>query len=169
MKSGGFTLIELLVVLVLIGVIGSMAVLAIGNDGSEQRQRQEVERLQALLQLAEQEAELRGEAIAVELCQSAYRFFRHSNAAWRLEDRDSLFRPRQLPAGFGLLLRLDGQGQSLPAQLLPVTAGGKPQFVLAPAGAVAVEIAVQQAGTTVWLNNTGDEGWTLADETIHAD
>jgi len=167
-KSGGFTLIELLVVLVLIGVLGSMAVLTIGNDGSAQRQRQEALRLQALLQLAEQEAELRGEAIAVELCRSAYRFFRYREAAWLLEDSDALFRPRQLPVGFGLLLRLDGKGQYLSSQL-PLTAEGKPQFVLAPLSAVAVEIAVQKDGAAVWLSNTGEEGWTLTGETTDAE
>ncbi|MDT4288351.1 type II secretion system minor pseudopilin GspH [Methylomonas sp. MO1] len=164
----GFTLIELLIAMVLIGVMSSMAMLAMGNADHSKQQQLEVERLAKLLELAEQEAMIRGESIGLELVGQGYRFLSPTQGKWRPENTDAVFRQRDLPAGMTLALTLDEKPVYLTKHF-----GSKvhpePQIVFTPDGAAdAFQIALDLAKSDLrfWLSNTADEGLAVASVAI---
>lgn len=110
----GFTLIELLVTLVIIGIIVSMATLSLG--GSETRKVEETgDRLMALIELAKQEALFGAQELGVLFWQQGYAFYRLDNEQqWIPLTGDSELRPRSLPEGLSIYLRLEGLEVELP-------------------------------------------------------
>jgi general secretion pathway protein H len=164
MRSQGFTLIELLIVLVLIGVITGMAMLAIGNDGNDRTHTIEAKRLAGLLDLAEQEAMLRGEAMALELFEHSYRFLSLTETGWQVERNDMQFRLRELDGGLRLSLRLDESNQPLKSSAL-LTQKPQPQILLTPDGSSeAVEISLSDKNQYAFhVSNAGEEGWDAID------
>lgn len=159
-KSRGFTLIELLIVIVLIGVMSGIAVLAMGQADGGARVQLEAERLSRLLELAEQEATLRGEAVGVELYAGGYRFLQSDGRGWQAVD-DALFQARLLPATMHLTLTLNGKAEPLPSN---VDYQPKPQLVFTPDGdGEDVDIAIGDStnGGRYWVGN-GDNGWQVS-------
>lgn len=164
MRSQGFTLIELLIVLVLIGVITGMAILAIGNDGKDRMHTIEAKRLAGLLDLAEQEAMLRGEAMALELFEQSYRFLSLTETGWQVERSDMPFRLRELDGGLRLSLRIDESSQPLKSSSL-VVHQPQPQILLTPDGSSElVEITLSDNDQHLMqVSNAGEEGWGAVD------
>lgn len=163
-KGAGFTLIELLIAMVLIGLMTGMAVLAMGNADRSEQQKLEAERLVMLLELAEQEATVRGEAIAVELFSEGYRFLAMKNGEWKAETADQLFKPRVLNTGMRLTLRLDDKpvylNQRAGAAVTP-----EPQILSTPEGSPEnFEIGIVQAGSDrlYVVANTAEEGVVMS-------
>jgi general secretion pathway protein H len=70
----GFTLIEILVVVVLIGILATFAVLSVGNRALDDQLQNEASRTMALLQLAADEAQLKGLQIGLHYTASGYEF-----------------------------------------------------------------------------------------------
>lgn len=105
----GFTLIELLVVLLIIGITVSFAVLSIGDRGRERGAEQEAQSLAARLSLAGQESVLQAREIALQLTKNGYQFLALDEDKWRVLDDDEILRPRSLPDGLRLELKLDGE------------------------------------------------------------
>lgn len=162
MRAGGFTLIELLIVLVLIGVMTGMAMLAIGNDGKDRRPLLEAERLQTLLDLAEQESQLRGQAMALELFTHGYRFLILSESGWLEETGDAVFRARELDGDLRLGLRINDNKQVLAAR---PGLGAKPQpcILLIPgAQADSIRIDIGDSQGSLQIGNDGERGWEIA-------
>ena len=90
-RSAGFTLLELMVVLVLIGIIISFAVLSLGGDKISELMEQETRRLATLLELAADEAVLRGEELAVNFTDDGYEFLLlQEDAGWQSSGEDGL-------------------------------------------------------------------------------
>lgn len=160
MRSRGFTLIELLIVLVLIGVITGMAVLAVGNDGKDRMHVIEAKRLAELLDLAEQEAMLRGEAMALELFEQSYRFLNLTESGWQVEASDMQFRLRELDSNVRLNLRIDAVAQPLKSSAA-VAQQLQPQILLTPDGnSETVEITLSdQHQSVMQISNTAEQGW----------
>lgn len=159
-ESRGFTLIELLIVIVLIGVMSGMAVLAMGQADGGAKLRQEAERLSRLLELAEQEATLRGEAVGVELYAGGYRFLQSDGLGWQVAT-DVLFQARQLPATMQLTLTLNGKTESL---ALKPDFQPRPQLVFTPDGeGEEFKIAIGDAANSgrYWVGS-GDNGWQVS-------
>ncbi len=151
----GFTLIELLIVMVLMAVMSGMAVLAMGNADGGRSLQLEADRLLKLLELAEQEASLRGEVIGVELYAGGYRFLHIENNAWQMIVDDDLFRSRSLPVALALTLSLDGAVKPLSNSpgYQP-----QPQIVLTADGDSAdfrIALSAADSDERYWIDNGG--------------
>ena len=108
-RSAGFTLLELMVVLVLIGIIFSFAVLSLrGTDISDLMER-ETRRLATLLELAADEAILRGEELAVNFTDDGYEFLVLQDNSWQSSGDDGLLKAYSLPADIELRLEVENE------------------------------------------------------------
>ncbi len=109
-SSDGFTLIEIMVVMIIISVILSFATLSIGNAGLAQNLKQERQRLASLLKLASQEAIMQSKEMGISFKTDGYRFYVLQGQEWQaITGRDNIFRPRTLPQGIQIDIRLDGE------------------------------------------------------------
>jgi general secretion pathway protein H len=115
-RSAGFTLLELMVVLVLIGIIFSFAMLSLGGDDLGEMMEQETRRLVTLLELASDEAVLRGEELAVHFSAEGYEFLILQDAAWQPSGDDGLLKAYKLPPGIEIRLEVDGDPPGLTGQ-----------------------------------------------------
>lgn len=154
--------------MVLIGLMAGMAVLAMGNADQSKQQQLEAERLSKLLELAEQEAMIRGDSIAVELFSEGYRFLSLQKDQWQPETVDLLFKPRTLNARMQLSLKLDGQAVSLNKRP-GFTVHPEPQIILTPDGAseaFQIGIAHHDSDSLYFVANTAEEGLAVANVAI---
>lgn len=168
LKAQGFTLIELLIAMVLIGLMSGMAMLAMGNADRSKQQQLEAERLAMLLELAEQEAMIRGDGIAVELFSEGYRFLTLQQDEWQPETADQLFKARTLDARMQLTLKLDEKTVYLNKRP-GSTVHPEPQIILAPDGAseaFRIGIAQQDSDSLYIVANTAEEGLAVANVAI---
>ena len=108
-QSAGFTLIELMVVIVLIGIIFTFAVLSLGGDDVAGLMEQETRRLATLMDMAGDEAIIRGEELAIHFTDVSYAFLVLGNAGWEAPQDDVLFKSHTLPAGIELRLEVEGE------------------------------------------------------------
>jgi len=114
-RSAGFTLLELMVVLVLIGIIFTFAMLSLGGDDYAERMEQESHRMTTLLELASDEAVLRGEELAVLFREDGYEFLVLNEDRWQATDEDGLLKAYTLPADVELRLEIEGEPPILTA------------------------------------------------------
>lgn len=106
-RSAGFTLLELMVVLVLIGIIFSFAVLSLRGTDISDLMEQETRRLATLLELAGDEAILRGEELAVNFTEDGYEFLVLQDNSWQSPRDDGLLKAYTLPADIELRLEVE--------------------------------------------------------------
>jgi general secretion pathway protein H len=112
-RAAGFTLLELMVVLVLIGIIFSFAMLSLSGDDISDLMKQETRRLATLLELAGDEAVLRGEELAVNFTGDGYEFLVMQNYSWQSAADDVLLKAYKLPADIELRLEVEGEPPEL--------------------------------------------------------
>jgi general secretion pathway protein H len=93
----GFTLLELLVVIVIVSILFTFTTLAIRSSSPEEQIETEARRLDRLIQLAQEEAILRGEQYGLEFSPNGYRFLRYVDFVWQPLDSDRQLRKRELP------------------------------------------------------------------------
>ena len=103
----GFSLLELLVVVVVVAILFTYTTLAIRSDTPEDLLKEEAFRLERLVQLALEEAILRGEEYAIEVHQNGYRFLRFKANQWQPLANDKILRARELPIDMELEMRLE--------------------------------------------------------------
>jgi len=109
-SSNGFTLIEIMVVMIIIGVILSFATLSLSNAGLAQNLEQERLRLASLLKLASEEAIMQFKEMGISFKTDGYRFYELQAQEWQaITGRDNIFRPRNLPQGLRIDIRLEGE------------------------------------------------------------
>ncbi len=108
-RSRGFTLIELLVVVVLIGIIATFAVMSISGRAADDRLENESKRTYALLQLAADEAQLKGVQIGLRFTVSGYQFVVMGDKHhWQPYEATGPLRARAWPDGISADLSIDG-------------------------------------------------------------
>jgi general secretion pathway protein H len=104
----GFTLIEILVVVSVMAIIVSIALLSLGVLGDDRILRREAQRIDSLLEAAQDEAVMQGREFGLELMLESYRFVEYDayQLRWLALQTDDIFRYRQLPEAleFELLL-----------------------------------------------------------------
>lgn len=103
----GFTLLELLVVVVIAGILFTYTTLAIRGNSPEDIIKQEALRFERLVQLALEEAILRGEEYAIEVHLDGYRFLRSTEDQWLPVTDDKILRDRQLPLDMELEMQME--------------------------------------------------------------
>lgn len=129
----GFSLLELLVVVFIIGILATMFTLSVGLTGGDQDLEREVDRLQALLKLASEEALMQGKEIGMRFYADGYEFatfqedfldYRDPDpeeqtnqdeaktldqSEWVLVGQTEILGPRHLPEDIVLELEIDGR------------------------------------------------------------
>ncbi len=103
----GFTLIELLVVGVIVAILFTYTTLAIRGTSPEELIQEEARRLTRLVQLASEEAILRGEEYGIEIFVDGYRFLRQSDGKWFAFEGDKILRERELPSDMEIELQTE--------------------------------------------------------------
>lgn len=105
----GFTLVEVMVVILIVGILATFLSLSIGNRAVEDRMEVEARRLQQLVQLASEQAQLQGVEIGLRYTEQGFEFLALTDAGrWQSFDGGPL-RPRQVAAPFYLQLFVEGR------------------------------------------------------------
>ena len=120
----GFSLLELLVVVFIIGILATMFTLSVGLLGKDSELEKEVDRLQALLRLARENALTNGREFGVRFYPDGYEFaiFQEDfveyydqdddakdRSTWVVVTAGNLLGPRRLPEGIVLEMEIDGR------------------------------------------------------------
>jgi len=123
-QATGFSLLELLVVVFIIGILATMFTLSVGVLGSDPELETETDRLQALLNLALEDAVMQGRELGVHFYPDGYEFATfhedfieyydpddelQDQSAWIVLGRETFFGPRLLPEGIVIELEIDGR------------------------------------------------------------
>jgi general secretion pathway protein H len=113
----GFSLLELLVVVVIIGILATMFTLSVGITSGDRDLEREADRLQALLRLASEDAELRGREIGLHFYPDGYEFstLDPDENLWNVVVSDPLLRERKLEPGVEVVLTIEGRDIDLDA------------------------------------------------------
>jgi general secretion pathway protein H len=112
-KGRGFTLLEIMVVLVLIGIIFSFAVLSVNRNDQDEVTKRETRRLATLIDMANNEAVIRGQELAIHFTRDGYAFLVLQLEGWQELPDDPLLKPHKLPAGFSVRIEVEGDPPGL--------------------------------------------------------
>ena len=126
-SSKGFTLIEIMVVVVIVAILISAVTLSFPPVG-DKLLKENADRFSALITLAQDEAILQSNELAVEITPSGYSFYQNQNNSWQ-SFSDSPFTKRQLPSEIKSQLYLDGISINLKDR-----EKNKPQVVILSSG-----------------------------------
>lgn len=154
----GFTLVEVLVVVVIIAIMITGAVLALSVAGRDRGLDNEARRLEALLNLARERAELQTREYGLRAGPAGYTFVRFEprSGEWVVPADESL-RERELPEGLSLLLVVEGRPVVLRDQDGP--AGLVPQIGIASSGGFSsFELTLQRDGGETRTLRTAEDG-----------
>jgi len=105
-KTAGFTLIEIMVVIVIVAVLISAVALSFPPVG-DKLLKEHADRFSALVTLAQDEAILQSNELAVEITPEGYSFYQNENNSW-IPLTDSPFTKRVIPKEITTQMYLDG-------------------------------------------------------------
>lgn len=105
--NNGFTLLELMVVIVIVGIMFSYLALSMRGDSPEEAIKKEAQRLDQLIQIALEEAILRGEEYAIVFKPNSYQFAHLTADGWQAITKDRLLRTRELPYDITIELEIE--------------------------------------------------------------
>lgn len=100
-----------MVVIVIVGIMFSFLTLSIRSDSPEEAIKKEAQRLNQLIQIALEEAILRGEEYAIVFKPNSYQFAHLTGNGWKIIANDRLLRPRELP--FDITIELEVEQTSI--------------------------------------------------------
>lgn len=110
----GFTLIELMVVMVLLGLIAAIALGTVGGGNQEREMQNEARRLQAVLQMASDEAIFSNDEIGVQIESDHYAFLVYNEKEGRWEDSQKYsLRTHQLPEWLTIDFQREGKERKI--------------------------------------------------------
>lgn len=159
-EQQGFTLLEILVVVLIIGILVTFASLSISNRALEDRLEFEARRLDKTLQLALEEAEIKGLLIGFRYLPDRYEFITPGEKGQWQPYASGPLRPHPLSAPFEIELRVEGR-VAPPAQEPEKSdekderdqkderkrdAKSEPQVLLLPSGEVTAFVLALRAG-----------------------
>ena len=114
-SSSGFTLLEIVVVILIIGVMVTFASLSIGNRALEDTLDAEARRTQAVIQLAEEEAESKGLEIGLRFTREGYQLVTvNSKKKWADYEETGPLRRRTLHEAVEMAVTVEGRRIELP-------------------------------------------------------
>jgi general secretion pathway protein H len=113
--AAGFTLLELMVVMVLIGIIFTFAMLSMHGDDVAGLMQQESQRLKTLINLASDEAVVRGEELAIRFHDDGYEFMVLADTGWKTAS-DGMLKDYTMPAEIRMHLDVSGDLPVFPAR-----------------------------------------------------
>ena len=105
-----------MVVLVLIGIIFSFAVLSVSRNDQDEVMKRETRRLATLIDMANNEAVIRGQEIAIHFTREGYAFLVLQPGGWKELPGDPLLKPHKLPTGFSVRIEVEGDPPALGQQ-----------------------------------------------------
>ncbi len=141
-RQRAFTLIELLVVVVIVGIVISVVVLSINVLGRDTEIEDESRRLEALLGLVKEQAEMQNRDYGLRLEQTGYQFLRFDvrRNEWQAVEGDDLLRRRSFPPGVRPRLYVEAREVTLkppadkkqpwPPQIMVLSSGDLTAFEL---------------------------------------
>lgn len=163
--AAGFSLFELLVVVFIIGILATMFTLSVGLLGADSELDKEIARLQALLELAREDAITQGHELGMHFYPDGYEFATfqedfieyydpddelQDQSEWLVLGTDTLLRPRRLPKGIVIELEIEGRQIVLKTK-------DEPQFDRANnAGNPDAAVLDEPYRPQVWLYSSGD-------------
>jgi general secretion pathway protein H len=114
-KSDGFSLIEILVVVVILAIVSTIALMSLGVLGDDRELRTEAQRMQTLLEIAQDEAIMQGREFGMEIMLDSFRFveFNPFTNQWSVIVGDDTLRLRQLPEDVEFELTLEDRDVEL--------------------------------------------------------
>lgn len=109
-REAGFTLIEIMVVVFIMGILMSMVALSMGNRSAEDRLDTEARRLQRVLELAMEEAELKGIDLGLRLTAGEVQLLAlDQDKKWIPYAEDGPLRSREISPPFSMQLFVEGR------------------------------------------------------------
>lgn len=156
-------MVELLIAMVLIGLMTGMAMLSMGNADQSKQQQLEAKRLSMILVLAEQEAMVRSDAIAVEFFSQGYQFLSLQGNHWQPIVDDEIFKAHELQRPLQFTLQQDEQSVYI-NQKSGMTQNPQPQLVITPDGiSENIKVSISHDKSDVWYGvKNSEEGWTVS-------
>jgi len=129
MNGKGFTLIEIMVVITIVSIMFGAVILAF-PDSSNDRLKEQGKRFSALISLAQDEAILQSQDLALAVYDSGYSFYRRVGAKW-VAYSDKPFVARVIDGGLHAEVLLEGLSIKLPPPKKV-----KPQIVIYSSGEI---------------------------------
>jgi len=151
-RQRGFTLIEILVVIFIIGILATFAALKVGNRTLDDRLQTESERFAQLMQLAQEESQVKGMPIGLRFTSSGYQFLAPDEKGQWIDYSQGALQKRPLQTPFYAELQVEGrmvppaQDQQPGSLALNQEQKVQPQILFLPGGEVtafAVDMKVQ--------------------------
>jgi general secretion pathway protein H len=123
-----------MVVLILIGIIFSFAVLSVGRNGQAEAMERETRRLATLIGMANNEAVIRGEELAIHFTDTGYTFLALQIDGWGELQDDELLKPYKLPEGISVRIEVEGDPPGLGKQAKKTDETQTPQVYILSSG-----------------------------------
>jgi len=170
-QAAGFSLLELLVVVFIIGILATMFTLSVGVLGSDPELEKEIDRLQALLNLAREDALTHGRELGVRFYPHGYEFATfqedfvdyydpddevQDQSEWIVMNPGTLLKPRRLPEGIVIELEIDGRQIVLDEKKVTDTATSDNEQDPSVAGTDEGYGDGEPYRPQIWLYSTGD-------------
>ncbi|MBD3670595.1 MAG: type II secretion system minor pseudopilin GspH [Gammaproteobacteria bacterium] len=109
-QQRGFTLLELMVVLMIIGILFTLGVMSLNLGDQQAKVEQEIRRIVGVVELAQEEAVLKRQEMALRFERDGYSFLTLEENKWVPFDRDRQYKPYTLPDDMRLYVDVQDGG-----------------------------------------------------------